>query len=148
MTDLARKTLEQLGEWITCEWPRNTYIYGKEGEIYVRWTPSIKGIQARFTIANVQVYEEFRGNGIFRDILSLCCATIVPVIRLECIHNPRLLVFAAAAKYPGRKTIEDNLIPPSVDWILNVDTRRQSWMVMLSVINMASIQKSVLVVML
>lgn len=125
VTDLARKTLEQLGEWITCEWPRNTYIYGKEGEIYIRWTPAIKGIPARFTLANVKVYEEFQSRGIFKNILSLCCATIVPVIRLECIQNPQLAIFAKAAQHPGRKTIEINTEPPSVDWILNVDTHRQ-----------------------
>ncbi len=122
LNDLVDKLLIQLNKWIDCEWPRNTYVYGKKGEIYCRWTPSIsrKGvtIQAKFTLANITIYEEFRGKGIFKNILKACCDTSVPVIRLECIQNPRLLVFARGSKYPGRKTIEIETVPPSIDWIL------------------------------
>ena len=123
MSDIGRKVIEQLGEWITCKWPRNTYVYGKEGEFYIRWTPSITWknitIQARFTLANITVYREFREQGIFKEVLSLCCSTIVPVIRLECIQNPRLLIWAKASEHLGRKTKLIDTQPPSVDWVLN-----------------------------
>ena len=123
MSEIAKKVIEQLGKWMPSDFPKNNYIYAKEGEFYVRWTPSItrgdRTIQAQFTLANVTVYDGFKGQGIFKEVLSLCCATDVPVIRLECIQNPRLLDFAKATEHPGRKTIKIDTQPPSVDWILN-----------------------------
>jgi len=87
MTDIATKVIEQLNQWIDYKLPQSIYIYGEEGEFYIRWTPSIP---AKFTLANITIYEKYRGKGIFKKILEQCCLTTVPVIRLECIQNKLL----------------------------------------------------------
>ena len=122
---LIDQVLEQLEAWSVCEWPRNTYLYGDKGEFYVRWTPTIqpitpgrKPIPPTFTLANVTVYEEYRGQGLFTEILKRCCESEVPVIRLECIQNPRLAVWAKRTTFRGRTTVEVRTEPISVDWIL------------------------------
>ena len=90
MTDIAIKVIEQLNQWIDYKLPQSIYIYGEEGEFYSYWTPSILKIPARFTLANITIYLEYRGKDIFKEILKQCCSTTVPVIRLECIQNKLL----------------------------------------------------------
>lgn len=117
---LADQVISQLEAWQQETFPRNTYLYGDKGEFYVRWTPAIKHIPARFTLANVTVYEEYRGQGIFKEILKRCCESEVPVIRLECIQNPRLAAYAQKTTFPRRINVESGgeLRPTTMDWVV------------------------------
>lgn len=118
---LTDQVIETLEAWSLQGWPRSTYIYGDKGEIYVRWTPELQGenavIQARFTLANVKVYEEHRGQGIFKEMLRRCCESSVPVIRLECIQNQRLARYAQEARFPDRRNVETGNDPITMDWV-------------------------------
>ena len=88
----------------------------------MRWTPEFTYLDmttpARFTIANVTVWEELRGRGIFTRLITALCATTVPVIGLECIQNPRLAEWAIGVQFPNRETRVSGHGVPTVNWVV------------------------------
>lgn len=90
----------------------NTYVYGKEGSIYLRYTYFPARGKHVIDIANVSLKKRYRQKGIMKQIIAMVCAKPIKTVKIELIHVPEWAEKVSKYVFPERQTIirpEDEL---------------------------------------
>lgn len=137
--DLIKKVLDQVAEWRLSPYSRNGYVYGEEGEIYLRkviWPfeyeindIAIKESSSQLHLVNIMIYDDYRDQGLMKQLLIALVESDLDVIKIELIHNAAWYLKVKNYKFPHRITAITHEGAPSVyfireDAILNSEARR------------------------
>lgn len=84
---------------------QNEYVYGMEGNAYLRYLYSpIRNVD-KLDLANITIKDKFQRKGISKRILAALCEKPIKTIKVELIHNLDWANKVKNYKFPGRKTI-------------------------------------------
>ena len=96
MTSLIANVLQELPILLNKKFMANTWVYGDEGQVYIRVTKRVLNGNLHHTIdvATVDVDEEYQGKGVFRSLLQAVeefAAQHERSVFLESVLNEQLL---------------------------------------------------------